>query len=72
MPVYAKSKPIETIEEHNRKLLDNYEKLKNFLDPKKVKKYDEVIKKILYYHDLGKLNYKFQNKLGLSSKVIIP
>ncbi len=72
MPVYAKSKPAETIEEHNRKLLENYEKLKQFLDLEKVKKYDEVIKKILYYHDLGKLNYKFQNKLGLSSKVIIP
>ncbi len=72
MPVYAKSKPSETIEEHNRKLLENYEKLKSFLDPEKVKKYDEVIRKILYYHDLGKLNYKFQNKLGLSAKVIIP
>jgi CRISPR-associated endonuclease/helicase Cas3 len=72
MPVYAKSKPVETIEEHNRKLLENYEKLKNFLNPQKVKKYDEVIKKILYYHDLGKLNHKFQNKLGLSTRVIIP
>ncbi|WP_203471974.1 CRISPR-associated helicase Cas3' [Dissulfurispira thermophila] len=54
------------------KLLENYEKLNNFLDPKKVKKYDKVIRKILYYHDLGKLNYKFQNKLGLSARVIIP
>lgn len=72
MSVYAKSKPPETIEEHNRKLLENYEKLKNFLDPEKVKKYDEVIKKILFYHDLGKLNHKFQNRLGLYSKVIMP
>jgi CRISPR-associated endonuclease/helicase Cas3 len=71
MPVYAKSKPPETIEEHNRKLLENYEKLKNFLNPEKVKKHDKVIRKILYYHDLGKLNHKFQNKLGLSSEVII-
>ncbi len=72
MPVYAKSKPPETIEEHNRKLLENYEKLKKFLDPEKVEKYNEVIKKILYYHDLGKLNHKFQNKLKLNSEVVIP
>ncbi|WP_051178583.1 CRISPR-associated helicase/endonuclease Cas3 [Thermodesulfovibrio thiophilus] len=71
MAVYAKSNPAETIEEHNRKLLENYEKLKKFLDREKIQKYDEIIKKILYYHDLGKLNHKFQNKLGLSSKVII-
>lgn len=72
MPVYAKSKPAETIEDHNQKLLESYERLKQFLDYEKVNKYDEVIKKILYYHDLGKLNHKFQNKLGLSAKVIIP
>lgn len=72
MPVYAKSKPAETVEEHNQKLLESYERLKQFLDYEKVNKYDEVIKKILYYHDLGKLNHKFQNKLGLSEKVIIP
>jgi CRISPR-associated endonuclease/helicase Cas3 len=71
MHIYAKSKPPETIEEHNRKLLENYDKLKKYLNPEKLKKYDEVIKKILYYHDLGKLNHKFQNKLGLSTKVII-
>ena len=71
MPIYAKSKPPETIEEHNRKLLENYEKLKHFLVPEKIKKFDAVIRKILYYHDLGKLNHKFQNKLGLSSRTII-
>lgn len=72
MPVYAKSKPPETIEDHNSKLLENYEKLKGFFDPEKVNKYNEVIRKILYYHDLGKLNHKFQNKLKLTPKVIIP
>lgn len=72
MNVYAKSKPVETIEEHNQKLLENYEKLRKFLDPVKVEKYERVLRKILYYHDLGKLNHKFQNKLGLSSKVVIP
>jgi len=70
--VYAKSKPIETIEEHNQKLLKSYEKLRQFLDPEKVEKYNEVIKKILYYHDLGKLNHKFQNKLGLQQHKFIP
>lgn len=72
MLVYAKSKPAETIEEHNQKLLKSYEGLKQFLDPEKVKKFDEVIKKILYYHDLGKLNHKFQNKLGIQKKRHIP
>lgn len=72
MPIYAKSNPPETLEEHNKKLLENYEKLKKFLDPEKIEKYDSVIKKILYYHDLGKINHKFQNKLGLSGKVVIP
>ncbi|MCM8822548.1 MAG: CRISPR-associated helicase Cas3' [Candidatus Omnitrophica bacterium] len=72
MLVYAKSNPPETLEEHNSKLLENYEKLKKFLNPEKIKKYDEVIRKIIYYHDLGKLNHKFQNKIRLSPKIIIP
>ncbi|MGQ3683465.1 MAG: CRISPR-associated helicase Cas3' [Candidatus Loosdrechtia sp.] len=72
MPIYAKSKPVETIEEHNRKLIEGYEKLKKVLPSEKVGKYDEVIKKILYYHDLGKLNHKFQNKLGIEKKRFIP
>lgn len=72
MPVYAKSNPVETIEEHNQKLLDNYEKFKKFLDPIKVKRYNDVIKKIIYYHDLGKLNHKFQNRLGTQEKRFIP
>ncbi|WP_040335440.1 CRISPR-associated helicase/endonuclease Cas3 [Candidatus Magnetobacterium casense] len=72
MPVYAKSDPPETIETHNRNLLACYETLKPYLDPEKVNKYDAVIKKILCYHDLGKLNHKFQNKLGLQEKAIIP
>lgn len=45
MPIYAKSNPPETLEEHNKKLLENYEKLKKFLDPEKIEKYDSVIKK---------------------------
>lgn len=72
MPVYAKSKPVETIEEHNQKLLECYERLKQFLNHEKVEKYEGVIKKILYYHDLGKLNHKFQNKLGIQKNRFIP
>lgn len=71
MPVYAKSNPLETIEEHTRKLLEHYEKFKKYLDPVKVEKYDKVIKKIFYYHDLGKLNHKFQNKLRVAPSVVI-
>jgi CRISPR-associated endonuclease/helicase Cas3 len=70
--VYAKSNPVETIEEHNQKLLKSYEKLMQFLDHKKVERYNEVIKKILYYHDLGKVNHKFQNKLRLQQRKVIP
>ena len=72
VPVFAKSNPPETIEEHNNKLLANYELLKQFLDLEKVIKYDKVIKKILCYHDLGKLNHKFQNKLRKSQNITIP
>jgi CRISPR-associated endonuclease/helicase Cas3 len=72
MSIYAKSKPVETIEEHNCKLIENYERLKKVLPSEKVRKYDKVIKKILYYHDLGKLNHKFQNKLGIGKKRFIP
>lgn len=72
MPVYAKSNPPETIEQHNKKLLENYEKIRIFLNFEKIKKYDEVIRKIIYYHDLGKLNHKFQNRLGIQKKKLIP
>ncbi|MBF0343462.1 MAG: CRISPR-associated helicase Cas3' [Nitrospirae bacterium] len=76
MTVYAKSNPPETIETHNQNLLICYESLKPFLDPEKVEKYDAIIKKIIYYHDLGKLNHKFQDmilkKLGLKNKHFIP
>ena len=72
IPVYAKSRPPETLEEHNLKLLDNYKILKKYLSREKVRKYDDVIKKILFYHDAGKINHKFQNKLHLSPKVVIP
>lgn len=72
MLVYAKSNPVETIEEHNKKLLNCYENLKPFLNTENAVRYDEVIRKIIYYHDLGKLNRKFQNKLGIGNNTIVP
>ncbi|MBW1616808.1 MAG: CRISPR-associated helicase Cas3' [Deltaproteobacteria bacterium] len=61
----AKSKPVETIREHTDNLLKCYEDLKQkkYLDENSVFKYDDIIKKIINYHDLGKLNSKFQNRI---------
>lgn len=74
MTVYAKSDPPQALEDHIQRLIDNYEKLKSYLANypliSKIEKYDEVIRKILYYHDLGKINHKFQNKLKLSPNKI--
>jgi len=66
--IFAKSNPPESIQIHNKKLIENYEYLKKNGFIKKtekfdIEKYDNAIKKILYYHDLGKLNTKFQNKI---------
>jgi len=61
----AKSFPPETIKEHTDNLIKNYLTLKktSYLDSSIIEKYDETIKKMLHYHDFGKLNHKFQNKL---------
>ncbi len=61
----AKSKPIETIQEHTDNLLGCYKLLKQekYLKENLVSKYDDIIKKIITYHDLGKLNSKFQNRI---------
>lgn len=63
--ILAKSNPKETLQEHTQNLLLNYEKLKNtgYLNKDKINTYDEVIKKLIYFHDLGKLNSNFQNKI---------
>jgi len=69
-PVYAKSNPVETLQEHTQKLLDCYEALKNtgYLDSEKVQRYDKAVQRIIELHDCGKLNHKFQNKLRKSLK----
>lgn len=74
--VYAKSENAVSIFEHNQDLLDRFEQLKNsnYLNYDFVNKYSKAIEKIIYYHDLGKLNHKFQNKirikLGLTQEFI--
>ena len=59
----AKSEPIKTIKEHTDDLLRQYQILKskyaNILKKEEWKTLEDAIK----YHDLGKLNSKFQNKL---------
>jgi CRISPR-associated endonuclease/helicase Cas3 len=63
--VYAKSNPPQSIEQHTDDLLKNYELIKNigYLDNDFVNAYDKAIKIMIRYHDYGKLNHKFQNKI---------
>lgn len=65
----AKSKPIKTIQEHTQDLLNQYAILQtlypNILDTKEW----ELLKKAVIYHDLGKMNTKFQNKLYKKCKI---
>ncbi len=65
MTVYAKSNPIKTIFKHTQDLIDNYELLKEigYLNKEKIEKYDNLIQIMLKYHDFGKNNTKFQNKI---------
>jgi CRISPR-associated endonuclease/helicase Cas3 len=59
-----------SIEQHNKDLLERYEQLKksNYLNQKIIDEYDELIVKMIKFHDLGKMNYKFQNKIIKSIK----
>lgn len=63
---YAKSHPRETIEEHTQKLFDVFEEMKEkgFLSTGLLEKYDRLVTIALKYHDYGKVNYRFQNKIG--------
>lgn len=74
MTIFAKSRPQkETIPEHTSNLEKAYECLKslNYINQIAIEKYEPIIKKIIYYHDLGKLNHKFQNKLKLAPPIVI-
>ena len=74
MTIFAKSRPQkETIPEHASNLEKAYECLKslNYINHTNIEKYDPIIRKIIFYHDLGKLNHKFQNKLKLAPSIYI-
>lgn len=74
MTIFAKSRPQkETIPEHASNLEKAYECLKslNYINHTSIEKYDPIIRKIIFYHDLGKLNHKFQNKLKLAPSIYI-
>jgi len=61
---FAKSNG-ETIDEHNQKLIDSSESLKNtgllksWLDENN----EKIIREIIYFHDQGKKNPEFQNRM---------
>lgn len=57
----AKSNPRESIIEHTEKLIDNYNKLKTIYPNLKVDW--DILYLACLYHDLGKMNRKFQDKI---------
>lgn len=57
----AKSNPIETIQEHTDQLLENLEILKQTYPNLKVDW--DMLETACIYHDLGKMNLKFQSKI---------
>lgn len=69
--VYAKSEPIQTIKEHTCALLDNLsllqktygKSIENLLPLKYRDIFWDVLSLVITYHDLGKINTKFQNKI---------
>lgn len=58
---WAKSNPRETIIEHTEKLIKNYMKLKEIYPNLKVDW--DILYLACLYHDLGKMNKKFQDKI---------
>lgn len=61
--VYAKSFPKETLEEHTEKLIELLKGVK-FLYPHLLAPEEwEWLYLAVYYHDFGKINIKFQNKI---------
>lgn len=59
----AKTDPLETIVEHTDNLIDQYFILKNMYDIKSDYTDWHLIKLACIYHDIAKMNPKFQNKL---------
>ena len=66
-PFWAKSNPVETIQQHTAILLKELKKFKTLYP--KIENVDwELLELACKYHDLGKMNTKFQNKLGATLK----
>lgn len=66
MDFWAKSNPRETIQEHTDKLRDNIRLLKRL---GYIENYHwELLEYAAKYHDMGKMNDKFQKKLSLDPK----
>lgn len=63
----AKSNPEETIEEHTNKLLDNLIILKLLYPDIKINW--ELLRTTCIYHDLGKMNKKFQARINAHKKI---
>lgn len=72
MKFLAKSNPFESIQEHTDALLERYHKLRGVYPNLKVDW--DILYYACLYHDLGKINRKFQDKLkkGLIDKKEIP
>ncbi|MCP4221334.1 MAG: CRISPR-associated helicase Cas3', partial [bacterium] len=66
----AKSDPAETIQEHTAALLENYHLLKEIFPDLDVDW--EILRLVVLFHDIGKLNTKFQNKLYKYMKPPLP
>lgn len=63
----AKSYTEETIQEHTDKVLQEYERLKKFYKNCNVNW--TLLEQACLYHDLGKMNSKFQRKIRNAEKV---
>lgn len=63
----AKSDPLETIQEHTNKLIENYNILKEIYPNLEVNW--DILYKACLYHDLGKMNLKFQERIERQKKV---
>lgn len=64
----AKSNPPITIFQHNEDLKERFDQLMPFLQKDKIEKYKDLIYKMIEFHDLGKTNTKFQDKISNRGK----
>ena len=57
----AKSDPVETIQQHTDKLLENMNLIKSYYPNLNINW--RLLEVASLYHDLGKMNLKFQSKI---------